>query len=293
MFSLKFVSIWYILFLLTPNAIAVVNGEIHLAHEKPEVLRTFQFLHDPMDSIQAQNLHRFSRESESQCTAVAISHFQAITAGHCVLDEKGNPYQTWLLNWKEDQSWSALKALKFQSHYVYQDLSPEPLGKTTVPGCSKDIKVKVPLSKTKDLALLTFPAKTFSKWSKIGSPADVKIGSTLQIFGYGIHHDTTNSGNFISRTPKVDDLRSFTSKVKRMNSQRWAITAHAASSFAEAGDSGAPAFFNDRLVGLVSTVQPKCETEFGEDFEIMNSITKVYSRFPWLLEENDQSILLR
>ncbi len=293
MFKFKIVSIWYIFFLITPQALAVVNGKTHSAFDKPEVLRTFQFLKDPKDSIQSQNLNHFMRESESQCSAVAISHFQAITAGHCVLDEKGQPFQTWLLKWKDANSWTALKALKFQSSYVFQDLSPKPLGKTTVPGCSKDIKVQVPLSQTKDLAILTFPAKTFSHWAKIGSPADVKIGSTLQIYGYGSHTDKTNGGSFLSTTPKIDDLRSFTSKVKRMNWQRWAIMADAVSAFADEGDSGAPAFFDDKLVGLVSTVQPKCETEFGEDYEIMNSITKVYSQFPWLLEENNQSILLR
>lgn len=293
MFKFKIVSIWYILFLISPYAIAVVNGKIHTAFEKPEVLRTFQFLQDPKDSIPSQNLNRFMRDSESQCTAVAISHFQAITAGHCVLDEKGQPYQTWFLKWNDSNTWTALKAIKFQSRYIYQDLRPEPLGKTTVPGCSKDIKVKVPLSKTKDLAILTFPTNTFSKWAKIGSPNDVKIGTTLEIFGYGTHTDKTNGGNFLYTTPKVDDLRSFTSQVKRANSQRWAIMADAASSFADEGDSGAPAFLNDQLVGLISTVQPKCETEFGEDYEIMNSITKVYSLSPWLLEENNQSILLR
>lgn len=293
MFKLKIVSVSYILLLVAPQAMAVVNGKTHSAFEKPEVLRTFQFLKDPKDSIQSQNLNQFMRESESQCSAVAISHFQAITAGHCVLDEKGQPFLTWFLKWKDTNSWTALKALKFQSRYVFQDLSPEPLGKTTVPGCSKDIKVKVPLAKTMDLAILTFPAKTFSKWVKIGSPADVKIGSSLQIFGYGSHQDKTNGGNFLSTTPKVDDLRSFTSKVKRMNSQRWAILADAVSAFADEGDSGAPAFFNDQLVGLVSTVQPKCKTEFGEDYEIMNTITKVYSQFPWLLEKDNQSILLR
>ena len=293
MFKFKIVSIWYILFLTSSNALAVVNGKIHMATEKPEVLRTFQFLKDPKDSIQSQNLNHFMRESESQCTAVAISHFQAITAGHCVLDERGKPFQTWVLRWKDDKTWFAVKALGFRSRYIYQDLTPEPIVNTTVPGCSKDIKVKVPLSNTKDLAILTFSAQTFSSWVKIGSPRDVKIGSTLKIFGYGAHQETSNGGSMVSKTPKIDDLRSFTSAVKKMNSQRWAISADALSAYAEQGDSGAPAFLNDQLVGLVSTVQPKCETEFGEDYEIMNSITKVYSQFPWLLEENNQSILLR
>lgn len=269
----------YLVFLLIliihTQVFAVANGHKLSAWQKPEIIRLMIFEPSQNTSDSSMSLARLNQASFGTCTGVAISDSLVLTAGHCLMSEENEKLQINALIFENERDWKMLKPISTRSPYVFEKIETQEDPNAVVPGCSAKRKVLVPQFQTDDWALLEFSPGTFKHWARVSEKIDIKIGNTVEIYGYGSHSDSMSGGLGSMSLPQHDDLRYFASSIKRENSQRWAILATPNKAFADEGDSGSPVFYNNELIGLISTVQPKCETEHGEDFEIMNSIIKI------------------
>lgn len=70
-------------------------------------------------------------------------------------------------------------------------------------------------------------------------------------------------------------MRRGESQVWRISNQRLAIRTEnlALTAFAAPGDSGGPVFYKNQFIGILNTVEESCETLYGEDYGIINSVT--------------------
>ena len=209
-----------------------------------------------------------------RCSGVFISKNLVLTAGHCL---QGAELEAIYLYTRTDQAWS--KPIRGVGYTEFTDdlekaLDPGPQDPEAVPGCFTH---PIPLVKTKtlDLALIHFQSAPSGERVKISDQIP-EVGETLTTIGYGSENDPFEMLTQLldqSETFKVHK-KSFRAKVWRMNEQRLGIKTTEAEAYAAYGDSGAPIFSENRkLVAIMSSVSPSCETKFGSDYGPLNTAT--------------------
>lgn len=258
----KFVLICAIFF--SQKSFAIINGKEMSPLEKPEVIRLLLFTTDDSGKVDP-NL-------EDSCSGVAISDSLVLTAGHCVAkaDHSGN-YKLALHRFLKNGIPEVIFATNAYTEYIPEDLQKlidEQNKGAIVPGCVAKAKPIIE-TKTPDIALVRFPSNTFSKWANINATKHLDVNDSVQFYGYGIVFE----GMPTMPEPSMLDFREGTNIIWRTSEQRIAFISPHHESIAQHGDSGAPVFNNGELVALVSSVEEKCETQYGDDYAIMNTAT--------------------
>ncbi len=265
-----FVIVFAIAILCAQKSQAIVNGKELLNSQRPEVVRLLLYKGSAINPV-----------DNGRCTGTAISDSLVLTAGHCVagnFNEEKNDIIV-LHRFKENGAEEIVPALQFYTEFISEDLQKikdeqNKHGKTTA-GCSPGEK-PMALTKTPDLALLKFPNKTFQTWAQINFQKIHTVGDSIEFLGYG---KTTSSyeASIPLSDPRPNDLRLGKSKIWRVTEKRIAIISQHLDPIGDIGDSGAPFFDNGQVTAVLSTVETKCETEFGEDYAIMNTAVTLSS----------------
>jgi hypothetical protein len=248
-------------------ALAIVNGEIKSEFDQPEIIRLILV---PAD------------EEMNPDSGVAISESIVLTAGHCILDEE-NRYVPHMVRSIKQNQFEIIKSVNSKTEFIPEEIILIPqIG--PVPGCSLGVK---PLFETKtlDIALLKFPKKTFKSFLPIDTFYSFTPNSVVELFGFG-----SKISSFASPLPlpriNTNDLGSTQAQVMRSGHNRLATISNVSKGFADTGDSGGPVIANQKVIGILNTVEEKCETEFGEDYAILNSFTLISSQrvLDWILK---------
>ncbi|MES2770026.1 MAG: trypsin-like serine protease [Bdellovibrionota bacterium] len=267
-----FVIVFAIAVLCAQKSQAIVNGKELLNSQRPEVVRLI--LYKDKDSL-------LDQVDNGRCTGTAISDSLVLTAGHCVTgnfnEEKNNTIV--LHRFKENKTEEIISVLQSYTEFIPEDLQKikdeqNKHGKTT-PGCSPGEKPMV-LTKTPDLALLKFPNKTFRTWAQINFQKIHSAGDSIEFLGYGMTASSFEVSIPFS-DPQPNDLRLGKSKIWRTGEKRFAIISQYLDPIGDIGDSGAPVFDNGQVTAVLSTLETKCETEYGEDYAIMNTAVALSS----------------
>lgn len=271
MFNKKFLILTFFLSMSSISTHAIVNGKELHASQRPEIVRLLLYKGTTQKDI----------EENGRCTGTAISDFLVLTAGHCVTgfyNEKNDAIV--LHRFKKDGSEEIIRANKVYTEYIAEDLqkvkdeqNKKHATPDSVPGCSPGIK---PLAHTRtpDLALIKFPFGTFKKWAQVNFAQELSLNNPIEFLGYGV-----TISSFEASIPYADpnptDLRIGKNQIWRTSENRVAFISEGYKPVADRGDSGAPLFYNGEVTAVISTVEEKCETEFGNDYAIMNTATRL------------------
>ncbi|MFN8792459.1 MAG: trypsin-like serine peptidase [Bdellovibrionales bacterium] len=267
----------FVLFLilgLSSLSSAIRNGEPLLDQARPVVVRLYSVHKD-----ESFSLGTLRSVYVNWCSAVAISDQVLLTAGHCLFPENSDVrLQPYAVQYQSDGKPRTVKALDFWTSYR-RESSAFPYDPETayhpdyVKGCRPG---PVPLvnSPEPDVALVQFPPGTFQAWWPVDLESSVQIGEAIEYFGFGF---TKDSFTVTPMGPDVENgaLRRATNQVVRESPQRIAFWNPPESSWADSGDSGGPILRKGRVVAIMATRHEKCETQFGEDYKIMNTATRV------------------
>lgn len=243
-------------------ATAIVNGETKSEFDHPEIIRLI--LVPKQESFNKDSLHYYNR-----CSGVAISESIALTAGHCIFDEQ-QTFTPYLVRSTSFNQFEIIQSIDLKTEFEPEVIVP-PVTTGPVPGCSLGIK---PLFETKtlDITLLKFPKGTFKKFISLDTSYLYQLNATVELFGFG-----SKSNSFEAPLPmspiRTEDLGYTQSKIMREGLNRLAIISSNLSGFADRGDSGGPIIANQKVIGILNTIEEKCETELGEDYAILNSFT--------------------
>lgn len=238
------------------EAFAVVNGQQIDLRNHPEL-----------------GLLTFTANStlSSRCSGFFINDSQFITAGHCVRDENGDR-GVGLLRINENDDLNTVFPTAVFTAFVHEDLIPANAA-GPVPGCSIGQKPIVN-TKTLDLALINFPAGTSTQWLEIDLDYSPTESDVLDYYGFGTHINPF-AMMMPSLAAPIEALRFGQSAIWRWTSTRLALLSPDTKPFAADGDSGAPVIKNGKVVAVMNTVGTKCDTEFGEDYAIQNTATRL------------------
>lgn len=261
----SFVSLIFCLLTMTLPAGAVVNGYGIEPLQRPEV--GFLVAYDQKISENGEE----NLPIPERCTGVFISDYQMLTAGHCVRDAKGEK-NLYLFKWDKNGRGYVVSPLRVTTNYIYEELIDPP---TTgpVPGCSPGLK-PIPKTQTEDIALIEFPRNTTTKWFPLNLNYQPQEKMWMEYYGFGITQNPYAS-QVLSNRPSDKDLHVGSSALWRWSEQRIVMLAPDTRSFAAPGDSGGPVLADGHVVAIMSTVGTKCDTEFGEDYAIQNSATRL------------------
>ncbi len=252
-------------FLHVDSALAVVNGAVQANESHPEVTLLLLAKRKLLDTeLTATSLSDFG-----VCSGAFISDRLVITAGHC-FENDGHALYPYLAK-KVGNSYNLTAPVASATEYIYEELSGV---SETSNGCSPGPK-PLPQTKTPDIGLLLFPKNTSTLWFPAALNYQARKESKLSYFGFGTDQDPFSGiGSFLTKTP---ELRTGSSEVWRISKQRIGFVATVNETFAADGDSGGPVLVDGHLVGVMSTVSERCETEFGEDYAILNTASVISS----------------
>lgn len=249
-----------ILVIGSSSAQAVVNGTLEKAEAHPEVA----LLVLAKEKLSADKLFLKNLNDYGVCTGGFVSDRLVISAGHC-LESDGEQLFPYLATPK-DGGFTLTAPVATATEYIYENLEG-------VPGTGNNVCAPGPKplahTKTPDVSLILFPAKTTNNWFTVDSSYVPKTKDRLKYFGYGTDQNPF-AGFTMSKNPL---LRSGSSEVWRITTQRMGFVSDVMASFAADGDSGGPVTVNGKLVGVMSTISERCETQFGEDYAILNTAT--------------------
>lgn len=263
------VALFAILLVCIQKSHAIPNGQTLNSLEHPEIVRLLMY---------KQNEEKLLVQSDT-CSGVAISNFLVLTAGHCVTGKNNEGVKSVALHrFTSENKVEIILADSAYTEYIPEDLQKakdEQNEGAVVPGCVPRPK-PILQTKTPDLAIIKFPNNTFKKWAQIDLAAVLNTGDDIEYFGYGVKTSSLVSA-MPPMDPQPDDLRSAANKIWRTTEKRSAIIAPPMEAFADQGDSGAPVFHDGAVVGVMSTMDEKCETAYGDDYALMNTITNLSS----------------
>ena len=258
-----------ILILLTTLKLhAVVKGKNISPLEKPEVGLLALYDHPLKNPISLDNL-----PIPERCTGIFISDSLMLTAGHCVRRDNNQESNLYLYSWKVDGSFILISPLEIKTRYIYEELQVPDDKSNIVPGCSVGQK-PLPLTKTDDIALIVFPKGTSKAWVAIDPDYIPQKNDPIEFYGYSLNTHSFETASLLVM-PTIKSLHKGESKIWRWNNQRLAMIALEIESFASDGDSGGPVIINGKLVAIISTISTKCDTEFGEDYAVQNTSTRL------------------
>lgn len=263
MFYHILVILFAVLMLCTQKSHAIPNGQEIDSRKRPEIVRLL--------------LYKIGQNKEllenGTCTGTAISDYLVLTAGHCVTGFTNEQNDLIVLHQFDKNGKEHLtKALNTYTEYIAEDfkkIKDEQNEGAVVPGCVAKQKPIIQ-SKTPDLALVKFPRNTFKKTAQINLSKVLSVNDSVEFYGFGAKVPYFESA-FPTLDPHVNDLRVAQNKIWRTSENRSAIISAPSQAFADVGDSGGPVFFNNEVVGVLSMLDEKCETAYGDDFAVMNT----------------------
>jgi hypothetical protein len=254
-----------LVFSFSLSALAIVMGHPESEVTHPQQIRLI--LIPNSNSEPAPALSSFSR-----CSGVAISDHEVLTAGHCVIDG-AEPRRPTVARFKKNKL-ETISPLNVITDYV-SEVAPIQIQEGPVPGCSSHPRNFFE-SETLDIAIIIFPSHSFSDYLEIDTNTRLRPGDTVTYFGFG-----SKENSFISQIlmPRIspNDLRSMTTRVSRSQNHSQASISTPLDPIADEGDSGGAVVHNNKVVGILNTVEEKCETELGQDFGYFNSFTNLSS----------------
>ncbi len=255
-------------------ALAIVNGQNTDIQMRPEIGLLVSF-DEPLNPTKLKNYgDRYSAQSlpvPNRCSGVFISDSKLLTAGHCVRSATG-PVEVFLHRWDEKGKPFLLKSVSVLTPYVYENLK-SPITYGPVPGCSPGLK-PLPNSKTADLAVVEFPKGSSSKWVEVDPHYIPKLNDHYEYLGFGMTQNPYAS-QVIGTRPHTGDLNQGSGLLARFSDQRLELINFDSKPFAAEGDSGGPVFHAGKLIAILSTISTRCDTEFGEDYAIQNTATRL------------------
>lgn len=247
------------------NSYAVVNGQEGSLYESIIVRIVVSAQAAQKSEMTLQEL----KKSEI-CTGTFVSSNQILTAGHCVFNSLEKKQFLYLAVEQKEKNKFILKKLNL----LKSQWQPEEVEQKIEPG-SICVKPGMPLfrTKTKDIAILESPNFRSRHWLTISNKRPY-VGQKILFAGYGIKR---NPFEGVQGLGLMNDLKlTFGENVVReVNSQRFSFKADIMKAFAADGDSGSPIIADDKIIGVMSTVSEHCESEFGEDYGILNTATLV------------------
>ncbi|HWU41920.1 MAG TPA: trypsin-like serine protease, partial [Bdellovibrio sp.] len=128
-----------------------------------------------------------------------------------------------------------------------------------------------------DIALVFFPPKTFKHWIEIDR-TEVLPGDHVSMYGFGFRNNSLVTPVLGPTLEKNGLSVSHSIVAERANDQRFSVLNSDSEKFADAGDSGGAVLRNNRLVGIISTREQKCEDRYGSDYAILNSIIRLNAK---------------
>lgn len=255
-----------VLFTFSPRAQAVVNGVLKNSQEHP-AMALLALAKAPLSVEELGTTYSkdeiFKSKSLGICSGSFISDRIVLTAGHCISNESeaSIPY----LVIAKNEKYILIPAIQTVTDYVYENLAGVAEGN----GCSPGPK-PLPVTKTPDVALLLFPAGTSQHWLNTDFQYQAKINDSVEFYGFGTEYNPFD-GSSMAAIVKDPKLRYGSSKVWRISPQRIGFVGTVMESFAADGDSGSAVLHNGKVVAVMSTVSERCETQFGEDYAILNT----------------------
>jgi hypothetical protein len=266
MFSKKVLFFVVLTFFIFPlEVFSIVNGKNISENQLPEIKRLVLVPSSELINIDLIN-------SYGRCSGVVISDHEILTAGHCVASSDGLmiPYVAYF----DGEKLKTLKPLNVISDFIPENL-PETINDGPVRGCSTKI---FPLFETKtlDLAILVFASNTFNYYLEMDFNSHFIIGDKVNFFGFGIQ-----TGSFEAQLPlpiiSRNDLGTTTAQIGKIGYTRSATISAVGTGFADQGDSGGPVISNNKIIGILNSIEERCETEFGDDYALKNGFTKLSS----------------
>ncbi|WP_340682398.1 trypsin-like serine protease [Amycolatopsis coloradensis] len=112
-----------------------------------------------------------------------------------------------------------------------------------------------------DLAIVRLTAPVNATYSPLGTTADVSVGQTVQVYGWGATSQCGSEINCQSRYLKVANV-SVTSVSCRDYNGGIAVCARRGDGITAGGDSGGPMFASGRQVGVASTSDRQTTTAY-------------------------------
>lgn len=261
--------------LATTNAFAINGGVTADESLYPSVVRVFAYDDDKLSDIDG-----FS----GRCTGVIISDRAVLTAGHCLLtNSEFSKRSLAVMRYNEDGELQREITKNFISRFDPETILPDmydPNGSSEgyVPGCYQS-PVAMMRTDFTDMGVLIFPAGTFDRWANL-AVSSPRAHEEVEFFGHGYRHNSFTNPMMLGDIDHVSPETFATAKAHvwpQMNEQRFGFVTKQGGQWADHGDSGGPVFYKGKLVGLMSTVGEFCETPFGEDYAIINTVSKVSS----------------
>jgi hypothetical protein len=271
-------------FAFTRPLYGIVNGVIASGDElkKTHLL----LMHDPSN---AKNISSSDEPDHSErCTGFAISDQLLVTAGHCVVSESLNPLRVHLVQ---------RNTLSGKIHYFmpsaiftefkndYPDLLPNPY--PVIEGCSDG---EVPLKETKslDIAILKFPNQTFSTWFELSEEvldftqafflsSHLHSGSRISFWGYGTDRSTRLFSGVLYPEVSQTFLRKGQAPLMRLGTQIAGLLSSPLEAYGDAGDSGGPVIWQNKVIGVLTATDEKCETPLGQDYGLWTLFSRLDS----------------
>lgn len=244
--------------MVSPSSKAIVNAPAMNSSLAPGVALLVLAKHQ----LQPQELFVKSLSDLGVCSGAFISDRLVITAGHCLKDES-SPLFPYLAKSTKD-GYQLTAPLATATDYVFENLENPKEPHICTPGPKP-----LPYTQTSDVALLLFKPETSAQWFAVESSYKPNHDDKLVFFGYGTDQSPFDGvGSVIVKSPQ---LRMGSAEVWRYTSQRVGFVNYITSPFAADGDSGGPILFNGKIIAVLSTISERCETEFGEDYAILNT----------------------
>ena len=259
---LAFVIAALVLSLFPQKSLAIVNGTKVPLGEHTEVAKMFGM----------------NKEHTAfwRCSGVFISERDILSAGHCLQNIDQNTIYLLSRDGKELKPPIHLSGYTEFTDDLHALLKAKPQDPEAVEGCTIH---PAPLVRTKtaDFSLLRVDggAKTEGSIAKINRHYHAKEGQKISVIGYGTEWDPLDPQNKLvmaGEDPLSLNKNIAQATIWKSDEQRLSIKTSEMGQFAADGDSGSPVYdHKGKVVAIMSTFQPHCETKLGGDYGPLNT----------------------